>query len=305
MVVARSNAEMPVLVPCRASTETVNAVRFDSVFTGTISGRSSSSRRSPVIGTQMTPEVCWRKNAIFSGVAASAAMMRSPSFSRASSSVTTTISPRPMAAIASSIRANGITRSSVCKSRSTYLATTSTSRLTRSPRPLRAERGDGHGVGDDGHGEPVVERLHDGEAASVDGDRALLHDVAEQLGRHPHAEIGRGLHDLAHRVDVTLHEMAAEPVGQPHRALEVHRVAGPQVVEVRARERLVDRVRLPPARADLGDGHATTVDGDRVADLRVLTRERGGEAERARRRAPRTRPSSSTIPVNTVRAAPP
>jgi hypothetical protein len=42
----------------------------------------------------------WRtKNAIFSGVAASAAMMRSPSFSRSSSSTTTTISPRPMAAM--------------------------------------------------------------------------------------------------------------------------------------------------------------------------------------------------------------
>ena len=92
---------------------------------------------------------------------------------------------------------------------------------------------------------------------------------------------GAGSHDLAHRVDVTLHEMAAETVRQPHRALEVHRVAGLQVVEVGARERLVDRVRLPPARADLGDRHAAAVDGDRVADLGVLTRQRGGEAEAA------------------------
>src|SRR5215212_1763850 len=73
----------------------------------TINGRSSSSMRSPVIGTQINPEVCLRKNAMASGVANSAAMMRSPSFSRSSSSTTTTISPRATAAIASSTLAKG------------------------------------------------------------------------------------------------------------------------------------------------------------------------------------------------------
>ena len=58
-------------------------------------------------GTQINPEVCARKNATFSGVANSAAMTRSPSFSRSSSSTTTTISPRPIAAIAASILAIG------------------------------------------------------------------------------------------------------------------------------------------------------------------------------------------------------
>jgi hypothetical protein len=56
----------------------------------------------------MTPEVWWRKKAMASGVANSAAMMRSPSFSRSSSSTTMTISPRPMASTASSILAKGI-----------------------------------------------------------------------------------------------------------------------------------------------------------------------------------------------------
>ena len=109
MVAARSTAEMPVrravAVVDGDGERGAHATRCCRV---TISGRSSSSSRSPVIGTQMTPEVWCRKNAIFSGVADSAAMMRSPSFSRSSSSTTTTISPRPMAATASSIGANGI-----------------------------------------------------------------------------------------------------------------------------------------------------------------------------------------------------
>ena len=51
------------------------------------------------------------ENAIFSAVADSAAMMRSPSFSRSSSSTTTTISPRPMAATASGMLAKPSGRS--------------------------------------------------------------------------------------------------------------------------------------------------------------------------------------------------
>src|SRR5439155_61594 len=150
------------------------------------------------------------------------------------------------------------------------------------PAPaLPAERGDGHGVWDHGHGEPVVEWLHDREAAPIDGDRALLHDVADELGGHAHPEVGRGLDDLTDGVDVALHEMPADTVCQPQRALEVHGVTRAQVVEVGAREGLVDCVRLPPPRPDLGDGHAAAVDRDRVADLRVLTRQRGVEAEAA------------------------
>ena len=51
-VVHRSAAEIPVVVPMRASTETVNAVRWPSVFSlpDTMSGSCSSSSRSPSIG---------------------------------------------------------------------------------------------------------------------------------------------------------------------------------------------------------------------------------------------------------------
>src|SRR5664280_1308142 len=108
MVADRSAAEIPVVVPCRASTLTVKAVRCTSVLAVTMSGRSSCSTRSGVSGTQISPEVWARKKAIFSGVTASAAMIRSPSFSRSSSSTTTTISPRATAAIALSTVEKGI-----------------------------------------------------------------------------------------------------------------------------------------------------------------------------------------------------
>ena len=86
----------------------MNAVRCTSVLWATISGSRSSSSRSPSIGMQITPLV-WRiMNAIVSGVTISAAMMRSPSFSRSASSTTTTSSPRPIAAIAFSMWVKGI-----------------------------------------------------------------------------------------------------------------------------------------------------------------------------------------------------
>ncbi len=102
-----------------------------------MSGSRSSSRRVPSTGMQITPLV-WRiMNAIFSGVIFSAAMMRSPSFSRSASSTTITISPRATAAMAFSISVKGIVSSPwLTSSRSTYLASTSTSRLTGSPGAL-------------------------------------------------------------------------------------------------------------------------------------------------------------------------
>src|SRR3954470_3067876 len=186
----------------------VNAVRWLSVFIATMSGRSSSSIRSPVIGTQISPEVCLRKKAMFSGVAASAAMIRSPSFSRSSSSTTTTISPRPMASMAFSTVANGI------------LALVLS--VTGGQEPLDvlghhvdlevdavaglsgSQRGNGGGVRNDRHGEAVVERIDHGEAAAVDGDRSLLDDVTGEVFRRPDAEIGGRRHHFAHAVDMSL-----------------------------------------------------------------------------------------------------
>ena len=107
MVAARSAEETPVVVPARRSTDTVKAVRCDSLLTGTICGSSSRASRSSSIGTQMMPLV-WRiMNATASGVARSAAMMRSPSFSRSSSSMTTTMRPARSSTSSSSMELKG------------------------------------------------------------------------------------------------------------------------------------------------------------------------------------------------------
>src|SRR5260370_19292857 len=187
-VVHRSAAEMPVVVPWMASTEMVNAVRCDSVLLATMSGSWSWSRRCPSSGMQMTPLV-WRiMNAIVSGVTFSAAMTRSPSFSRSASSTATTSSPRLIAAMAFSILVNGTTTSGL---RSWSGEDQTLDVLGDDVRfevhgiagVANPERGHREGVRDEGDTEPVVGGVGHGEADAVDGDGSLLDDVAqERLG---------------------------------------------------------------------------------------------------------------------------
>src|SRR3954447_11898456 len=219
-----------------------------SVLWATIASRSSSRARSEVIGAQMNPEVWCRKNAIFSGVANSAAMIRSPSFSRSSSSTTTTISPLPMAATASSIGAKPMSGPTLpfeetldVLRREVHLE------VDEVTHALVSEGGDLRGVRDQCDGEAVPEEVHDGEAHAVHRDRALLDDVAEKVGLvHLHLQVGRGHDDLAGAVDVALHEVAPEPVGEADRSFEVDRVADGERAEGRAAIGLVAHVRLPP-----------------------------------------------------------
>ena len=103
-VLVRSSAEMPVVSPWRTSTVTVKAVPSGASFAATIGSRRRRRASSADIGAQTMPEVCRMMNAIFSGVHIDAAMKRSPSFSRSSSSVTTTSSPRAKAAMTASTR---------------------------------------------------------------------------------------------------------------------------------------------------------------------------------------------------------
>ena len=107
----------------------------------------SSSERSSVRQRQITPRPCVAMKLIASGVANSAAMVRSPSFSRSGASTTTTNLPARTSSIASSIVANAVSllqshranRIGWSGEPSTYLASTSTSRLTSSPGLERAE----------------------------------------------------------------------------------------------------------------------------------------------------------------------
>src|SRR5689334_6615130 len=174
MVAARSEAEIPVVVSALASTDTVKAVRWDSVLSATINGMRSSSRRVPTTGRQITPLVCRTMKAMPSGVIFSAAMIRSPSFSRSASSTTTTNSPRAMAATASSIGANGIGSALSRHQSFDILRHQVDLEVDRVTRALDPEGRDGSGVGDQGEFEALLPEARHGEADAVDGDRALL-----------------------------------------------------------------------------------------------------------------------------------
>ena len=99
-VLLRCSAEIPVVSPCLLSTVMVKAVPRGASFEATIGDKCSRLASSAVTGTQTMPQQCLMMNAIFSVVQSEAAQTRSPSFSRSSSSVTMTISPRAMASMA-------------------------------------------------------------------------------------------------------------------------------------------------------------------------------------------------------------
>src|SRR6267142_5315751 len=101
-VLVRSSAEIPVVTPCRTSTETVKAVPSGASLSATIGSRWRRLACSTASGAHTIPDVLRMMKAIFSGVHIAAATNRSPSFSRSSSSATTTISPRAKAAMTAS-----------------------------------------------------------------------------------------------------------------------------------------------------------------------------------------------------------
>ena len=108
IVWARSWAEMPVLTPPAASIVTVKAVCSGASFLAAIRFRPSRSQRSAVSARQISPRASLAMKLTASGVANCAAITRSPSFSRSSPSQTTTMRPRRISSIASSIVAKGL-----------------------------------------------------------------------------------------------------------------------------------------------------------------------------------------------------
>jgi len=93
MVCARSAAEMPVVTPEAASMDTVKFVPCTERLRATIGSRFSRSACASVIGMQTRPRPNFAMKLIFSAVTNSAAKMRSPSFSRSSSSTSTAMRP--------------------------------------------------------------------------------------------------------------------------------------------------------------------------------------------------------------------
>ena len=104
---ARSRALIPVVTPSFASMEMVKAVPKEEVFapSSTMSGSRSWRTFSSVSERHTSPRPCFAMKLTAAGVTFSAAMQRSPSFSRSSSSVRITIRPSRIRSSACSTRA--------------------------------------------------------------------------------------------------------------------------------------------------------------------------------------------------------
>src|SRR5450756_568499 len=211
MVCARSAAEMPVVTPSRASTETVNAVCRRASLWAVIGGRFSSAQRCGVSVRQMRPRPSLAMKLMRSAVANCAAIVRSPSFSRSSSSQTMTILPSRRSSSASAMDAK--CRSPCPPARFWSLLTSEPRfrqllpgesfaglapgdervhvlgdeiRLEIDPHARRKppQRGDGRRVRDQGHTQTAAVDGRDREAHAVDRHRTLCDaDVAHGLRR--------------------------------------------------------------------------------------------------------------------------
>src|SRR6266851_3040605 len=150
----------------------------------------------------------------------SAAMMRSPSFSRSSSSMSTAILPALMSARISSIVLNPLMMHlpfwfaeqpiKIARDRVDFDV------HSRVDGEI-AQRGDLAGVRNDVHVEPKPAHLIDGEAHPVDADRTLGRDEAHQCRRQfelqpPRSRVLVRGRQPAHGVDVAAHQMAPQRI---------------------------------------------------------------------------------------------
>ena len=271
MVCARSAAEMPVLTPSRASTVTVYAVPRRSWLVWYCGGRSSRSASSSVSGAQTYPEVYRTMNASSSGVACSAAKIRSPSFSRSSSSTTMTALPAAMSLIARSMSSSMAALRSIF---STYLAMTSTSRFTGSPTALAPSTVSLSVVG-------ISPTLNDSSSTAMtvsDTPSTVIEPFSttyfassggSEKRSTSHSSAGSRAMIRADPVDVALHQVPAEPAADGRGAFQVDRAARGQHAERRAAQGLAHHVGGEDAVDVVDDGQADAVDRDRVAVPRV------------------------------------
>src|ERR1700730_18604997 len=152
----------------------------------------SSSRRLPTTETQIRPRPYFDMKLMAAGVASWAAIVRSPSFSRSSSSMTTSILPARVSAMASSIVASGIEVSSTNRRALSAFGLLLVSRtfqyvrdITRNrvgfevehrARVLAAERRADERFRDERHGKFAFGDRCDGEANAVERYAALFGD---------------------------------------------------------------------------------------------------------------------------------
>ncbi len=108
MVCARSAAEIPVVMPSAASIDRVKLVPCWAPLASTIKGRFNCWQRSRLRVRQTRPRAWVIIKLMSSGRTCVAAMTKSPSFSRSSSSIRITIFPARISATSSSTVLSGI-----------------------------------------------------------------------------------------------------------------------------------------------------------------------------------------------------
>src|SRR5215211_4103574 len=293
-VCARSAAEMPVETPSFASMETVKAVPRREELWVIICGISRRSTISSAIGRQIKPLPWVAMKLMSSGVTSSAAMVRSPSFSRSSSSQTMTILPAFMSSMISSIGLNGIFDAPLgilhlsdqarlqeplhILAYDVRLQVHAIARLQFLQIRVRA------GLRQDGDREGVLAHRDDGEAYPVHADASFLDRITEHSFGRPElpdrgVPFGTDVEDLAHAVHVTLYDVTPEPALRIHRPLQVDRATLGEATQRGATQRLRHRLEIKRLAVHLVDRQAHAVHRHAVANPRVFENPGRGDAE--------------------------
>src|SRR3954449_3507094 len=290
IVCARSAALIPVVTPSRASMVTVNGVWWAVSFFSDMSSRPSSSQRSGESARQIHPRAWVAMKLMSSAETNSAAMTRSPSFSRSSSSTTTTIRPAAISSSASSTVANWVVAGVLMSGAGSEQLLD----VLREQVDLEVDDGAGgggaqaralQGLGDEGDGEAHVVDRDDGQRDAVDGDRPLLHDVAQDLRLrldrdHAREAVLAGPRHDADAVDVALDDVAAQARVGAQRELEVHAAARGNLGQRGPPQRLVHDLGAEAVAAHADRRQADAVDGDGVAVAQLGGERRGdGQAD--------------------------
>src|SRR5918997_1450859 len=258
------------------------------------SGMSSLSISSSAIGRQIRPRPWVAMKFMSSAVTSSAAIVRSPSFSRSSSSQTITIFPALMSSSISSIGLNGISRSPLRMGNFLVfprlhepldvLSYDIGLQVHAGSQPVLPKVGVQAGVREGGNGGTHLPPGTEGEAYAVHAHAALLDRVAQhRLGRPegPDLRVPLGPHvsHLADAVHVPLHYVPPEPPAGLHRPLEVDRATLGEVSQSRSPERLRHGVEDEGAFAHLVHRQARAVYEDGVPHTGPPEHDFGREAE--------------------------
>src|SRR5438045_1262456 len=147
-----------------------------------MSGIPSSSSRHPAHGIHTIPRPCVTMKLTSSGVAAWAAITKSPSFSRSASSTTITILPARISSTASPIESNATCTVASAMPNLWHeplhvLRDHVDLQVHRVAGPGPPERRELERVRDERHAEPVPFDSGDRQADAVHRDRPLLHEI--------------------------------------------------------------------------------------------------------------------------------